>query len=52
MKILPDRYRLEVKEGLAIARNEKAPNLVMLPCTWCGGFKMKKLSIFVLCLPC
>ncbi len=28
---LPDRYRLEVKEGLAIARNEKAPNLVMLP---------------------
>jgi len=28
---LPDRYRLEVKEGLAIAKNEKAPNLVMLP---------------------
>lgn len=28
---LPDRYRLEVKEGLAIARNEKAPDLVMLP---------------------
>lgn len=28
---LPDRYRLEVKEGLAIARNEKAPNLVTLP---------------------
>jgi hypothetical protein len=28
---LPDRYRREVKEGLAIARNEKAPNLVMLP---------------------
>lgn len=28
---LPDKYRLEVKEGLAIARNEKAPNLVMLP---------------------
>ena len=28
---LPDRYRLEVKQGLAIARNEKAPNLVMLP---------------------
>ena len=28
---LPDRYRLEVKEGLAIARNEKAPNLVILP---------------------
>ena len=25
------RYRLEVKDGLAIARNEKAPNLVMLP---------------------
>lgn len=28
---LPDRYRLEVREGLAIARNEKAPDLVMLP---------------------
>ena len=28
---LPDRYRLEVKQGLAIARNEKAPDLVMLP---------------------
>jgi hypothetical protein len=28
---IPDRYRLEVKQGLAIARNEKAPNLVMLP---------------------
>ena len=28
---LPERYRLEVKDGLAIARNEKAPNLVMLP---------------------
>ena len=28
---LPNKYRLEVKEGLAIARNEKAPNLVMLP---------------------
>ena len=28
---LPDRYRLEVKDGLSIARNEKAPNLVMLP---------------------
>jgi regulator of replication initiation timing len=27
---LPKRYRLEVKEGLAIARNEKAPNLVTL----------------------
>lgn len=25
------RYQLEVKQGLAIARNEKAPNLVMLP---------------------
>jgi len=28
---LPDRYRLEVKEGIAIAKNEKAPNLVVLP---------------------
>ena len=28
---LPDRYRLEVTPGLAIARSEKAPNLVMLP---------------------
>jgi len=28
---LPDIYRSEVKEGLAIAKNEKAPNLVMLP---------------------
>jgi hypothetical protein len=28
---LPDKYRLEVKEGLAVARNEKAPSLVMLP---------------------
>lgn len=28
---LPDRYRLEVQDGLAIARNEKAPDLVMLP---------------------
>ena len=28
---LPGRYRLEVKEGLAIAKNEKEPNLVMLP---------------------
>lgn len=28
---LADRYRLEVKDGLAIARNEKAPNLVILP---------------------
>jgi predicted RNase H-like nuclease (RuvC/YqgF family) len=26
-----DRFRLEVKKGLAIARNEKAPDLVMLP---------------------
>jgi len=28
---LPDRYRLEVGRGLAIARNEKAPDLVVLP---------------------
>jgi len=28
---LPAKYRLAVKDGLAIARNEKAPNLVMLP---------------------
>jgi hypothetical protein len=28
---LPERYRREVKDGLAIARNEKAPNLVVLP---------------------
>lgn len=28
---LPDVYRAQVKEGLAIAKNEKAPNLVMLP---------------------
>jgi hypothetical protein len=28
---LPERYRLEVREGLAIAKNEKAPNLVVLP---------------------
>ncbi len=28
---LPNIYRAEVKEGLAIAKNEKAPNLVMLP---------------------
>ena len=27
---LPERYRLEVKDGLAIAKNEKASNLVML----------------------
>jgi hypothetical protein len=26
-----NRYRFEVKAGLAIARNEKAPNLVVLP---------------------
>jgi hypothetical protein len=30
-EVLPDRYRHEVREGLAIARNEKAPDLVMLP---------------------
>lgn len=30
-EVLPDRYRREVKDGLAIARNEKAPNLVILP---------------------
>lgn len=34
---LPDRYRLEVKEGLAIAKNEKAPNLVMLPVPGAGA---------------
>jgi len=28
---LPDRYRREIREGLAIARNQKAPNLVILP---------------------
>ncbi len=28
---LPERYRREVKDGMAIARNEKAPNLVILP---------------------
>ena len=28
---LPDRYRLEVRDGLAIARNERAPDLVTLP---------------------
>jgi hypothetical protein len=28
---IPDRYRLEVKEGISIAKNEKAPNLVVLP---------------------
>lgn len=28
---VPDRFRREVRNGLAIARNEKAPNLVVLP---------------------
>jgi len=28
---LPSRYQLEVKQGIAIAKNEKAPDLVMLP---------------------
>lgn len=28
---LPDHYRIEVRNGLAIAKNEKAPNLVILP---------------------
>ena len=28
---LPSRYQLEVKRGIAIAKNEKAPDLVMLP---------------------
>ncbi len=28
---LPDRYRLDVRRGLSIARNERAPDLVMLP---------------------
>jgi hypothetical protein len=28
---LPDRYRPEVKRGLAIAKNERAPDLVVLP---------------------
>lgn len=28
---LPNRYTLEVQNGLAIARNEKAPDLVVLP---------------------
>ena len=36
---LPDRYRLEVKQGLAIARSEKAPNLVMLPVPGAGAAK-------------
>lgn len=30
-EVLPDRYRLQVREGLAMARNEKAPALVTLP---------------------
>ncbi len=30
-ELLPDRYRLEVRKGLAIANNEKAPDLVVLP---------------------
>ena len=33
---LPKRYRLEIKEGLAIAKNEKAPNLVVLPVPGAG----------------
>ena len=28
---IPERFRLEVKEGISIAKNEKAPNLVVLP---------------------
>jgi len=28
---LPSRYTLEVKKGIAIAKNEKAPDLVVLP---------------------
>ena len=36
---LPKRYRLEVKEGLAIAKNEKAPNLVVLPVPGPGAAK-------------
>ena len=28
---LPDRYRLQVRDGLSIARNERAPALVTLP---------------------
>jgi len=28
---LPSRYQLEVKQGISIAKNEKAPDLVMLP---------------------
>jgi len=30
-EVLPDRYRLDVREGLAIARNENTPDLVVLP---------------------
>lgn len=30
-ELLPERYRLEVRDGLSIARNEKAPDLVTLP---------------------
>ncbi len=30
-EVLPDRYRFAVRNGLAIARNEKAPDLVTLP---------------------
>jgi hypothetical protein len=30
-EVLPERYRLEVRKGLAIARNETAPDLVALP---------------------
>ena len=30
-ELLDDKYRLEVKKGLSIARNEKAPDLVTLP---------------------
>ena len=30
-EILPDRYRLEVQKGLSMARNERAPDLVVLP---------------------
>jgi regulator of replication initiation timing len=30
-EVLPDRYRLQVRDGLAIAKNERAPDLVTLP---------------------
>jgi regulator of replication initiation timing len=30
-EVLPDRYRPDVRRGLAIARNEKPPDLVVLP---------------------